>query len=264
MTRAVLRFVLIAWSLAVVLVLGLGTVTAQPTRPPMAPHQFYGTVTINGVPAPDGTVVSAEINGVVVMTATTKNGLYGYDTASLLRIEGEDGDVVSFQINGAAAEESVPFEVGGRTELNLSAENRPPTVVIEITSTGAKIRLNTPVPLKATFSKPVFGFIIDDVKDAVGNGIVGNFAGSGADYTFEVTPNAIGKVTVDIAAGVAEDASGNPNAAAAQLSLTPYDDDLDGAISKNEAITAVRDYFGGNLTKDQTIAVIRLYFYSGS
>ena len=46
--------------------------------------------------------------------------------------------------------------------------------------------------------------------------------------------------------------------------LTLYDSDENGAISKNEAIGAVRDYFSGNLTKEQTIAVIRLYFVSGS
>ena len=46
--------------------------------------------------------------------------------------------------------------------------------------------------------------------------------------------------------------------------LTQYDSDGNGAISKNEAIAAVRDYFSGNLTKEQTIAVIRLYFASGS
>ena len=45
--------------------------------------------------------------------------------------------------------------------------------------------------------------------------------------------------------------------------LTQYDSDGNGAISKNEAIAAVRDYFSGNLTKKQTIAVIRLYFVSG-
>ena len=45
--------------------------------------------------------------------------------------------------------------------------------------------------------------------------------------------------------------------------LTQYDSDGNGAISKNEAIAAVRDYFSGNLTKEQTIAVIRLYFVSG-
>ena len=46
--------------------------------------------------------------------------------------------------------------------------------------------------------------------------------------------------------------------------LTQYDSDENGAIGKDEAIAAVRDYFGGNLTKDQAIEVIVLYFASGS
>ena len=46
--------------------------------------------------------------------------------------------------------------------------------------------------------------------------------------------------------------------------LTQYDSDGDGAISKNEAIAAVVDYFAGRLTKDQTIGIIVLYFTSSS
>ena len=128
-------------------------------------------------------------------------------------------------------------------------------------SADALVRPGSPVSLTATFSRPVSGFAIDDI--IVGNGAAGNFAGSGAVYTFDVTPNAIGEVTVEIAASVAEDADGKGNAAGyLSLGIT-YDDDGDGAISKNEAIAAVRDYFSGNLTKSQTIAVIRLYFTSG-
>ena len=44
--------------------------------------------------------------------------------------------------------------------------------------------------------------------------------------------------------------------------LTQYDSDSDGAISKNEAIAAVVDYFAGRLTKGQTIGIIVLYFTS--
>ena len=139
------------------------------------------------------------------------------------------------------------------------------TVDMEITSADGQVRINKPVLVTATFTKPVYGFIVDDIS--VSNGGIDSFAGNDgvAVYTFNVTPNAIGAVTVDIAAGVAEDADGNGNTAALQLSLgIPYDDDGDGVISKNEAISAVRDYFSGNLTKEQTIAVIRLYFTSGS
>ena len=46
--------------------------------------------------------------------------------------------------------------------------------------------------------------------------------------------------------------------------LTQYDSDSDGAISKNEAIAAVVDYFAGRLTKGQTIGIIVLYFTSSS
>ena len=54
-----------------------------------------------------------------------------------------------------------------------------------------------------------------------------------------MTPNAIGLVIVDIAAGVAADTGGNGNTAAARLPLgLPYDDDHNSAIDKNEAIAA--------------------------
>ena len=50
-----------------------------------------------------------------------------------------------------------------------------------------------------------------------------------------MTPNAIGQVTVDIAADVAEDADSNGNTAAVQLLLgIPYDDNRNGTIEKSE------------------------------
>ena len=126
-------------------------------------------------------------------------------------------------------------------------------------SENAKVRPGSPVSLTATFSRPVSGFALEDIT--VVKGVAGNLAGSGAVYTFDVTPNAIGEVTVDIDAGVATDAGGNGNTAAPRFSLgITYDDDGDGGISKNEAIAAVRDYFSDRITKAQTIGVIRLYF----
>ena len=125
-------------------------------------------------------------------------------------------------------------------------------------SADALVRPGSPVSLTATFSRPVSGFAIDDI--IVGNGAAGNFGGSGAVYTFDVTPNAIGEVTVDIAAGVAEDADGKGNAAGyLSLGIT-YDDDGDGAISRNEAIAAITDYFADRITRDEVLGVITLYF----
>ena len=88
-------------------------------------------------------------------------------------------------------------------------------------------------------------------------------SGSDGDsvYTFDVTPDALGQVTVDIAAGVATDGEGNDNTAAPQLSLgIPYDFNGNGVIGRTETIAAIRDYFDGNITRGQAIAVIRLYF----
>ena len=138
------------------------------------------------------------------------------------------------------------------------------SVTLSSASAGAPVRINTPIPVTATFSGPVSGFAVDDVS--VANGSAGNFAGIDGDsvYNFDVTPNAIGTVTVDIAADAAEDAEGNGNTAAAQLSLgLPYDDNRDGKIGLPEAISAVSDYFTGVITIEQAIAVVQLYFLSG-
>ena len=138
------------------------------------------------------------------------------------------------------------------------------SVTLSSASAGAPVRINTPIPVTATFSGPVSGFAVDDV--VVANGFAGNFAGIDGDsvYTFDVTPNAIGTVTVDIAADAAEDAEGNGNTAAVQLSIgLPYDDNRDGKIGLPEAISAVSDYFTGVIAIEQAIAVVQLYFLSG-
>ena len=152
--------------------------------------------------------------------------------------------------------EEVP--VGGA--LSMTVGSLPSVIVSRAAeSEDAEVRPGSPISLTAIFSRPVSGFTVDDIT--VGNGAVGNFAGSGAVYTFDVTPNDIGEVTVDISAGAAEDTGGNGNTAAPRVSLgITYDDDGDGNISKAEAIAAIRDYFSGGITKTQAIAVIRLYF----
>ena len=117
--------------------------------------------------------------------------------------------------------------------------------------------------MKAAFSEPVSGFTLDDI--AVANGAVGNFAGSDGDavYTFDVTPDAVGTVTVEIAAGAAQDAGGAGNTAAPRLSLgIPYDDDGDGVISKKEVIAAFRAYVAGRVAKVHVIGLFRLYVAS--
>ena len=66
-----------------------------------------------------------------------------------------------------------------------------------------------------TFDEPVNGFAVGDIT--VSNATVGSFSGSGASYTATITPTDDGTVTVDVGAGVAQDAAGNDSTAATQL-----------------------------------------------
>ncbi len=125
------------------------------------------------------------------------------------------------------------------------------------------VRPNTKIPVTVTFSEPVFAFTVDDINSI--NGSIGSLVGSSGDavYTFNVTPNGLGEVMVDIYSAVAVDADGNGSTAAPRLSLgLPYDDDNDGAISGGEVLTAVSDYFKGLITAEQILAMVSLYFSS--
>jgi hypothetical protein len=93
-----------------------------------------------------------------------------------------------------------------------------PTVSMSSSTTNSTN--SSPIPVTVTFSEGVTGFIVDDI--VASNGTVSNFAGSGANYTFDITPAGQGLVTADIAADIAQDYADNNNAAAAQFSRT-YD-----------------------------------------
>ena len=150
-------------------------------------------------------------------------------------------------------------EVGGDTTVTVG--DAPPGVTVTYAGRGsaAPVRIGTAIPVAATFTKTVTGFTVDDVT--TGNGTVDNFLGSAAAYTFDVTPNAIGQVTVDIAANVAEDADGNGNTAAVRLQLgIPYDDNGDGAIEIDELFSAIDDYFAGVIGVGELFDIVDLYF----
>ena len=151
--------------------------------------------------------------------------------------------------------------VGGDTEVTVGDALPGASVSHAGMDPAAPVRIGTAIPVSASFTEAVTGFTAGDVT--VVNGTVGNFAAvaGGMVYTFEVTPDDIGQVTVDIAAGVAEDAEGNGNTAAEQLRLgIPYDDNRNGVIERREVIRAITDYLGdGNVERSHVIALINLY-----
>ena len=104
---------------------------------------------------------------------------------------------------------------GGGAELNcVDADTTSPTVVI---SSDAGAPVTGPFSIAISFSEPVTGFELADL--VVGNGSTAALQGSSSSYSATITPAASGVVTVDIAAGAAEDDAGNPSVAADQFSI---------------------------------------------
>jgi hypothetical protein len=98
--------------LALVLLVGLVPADAQNGEsPPLLPHRFAGTVSNSNGPVPEGTVVTAWMEGVEkAETAVTAQSTYE------MLVPGEDGDqgkIVSFTVGGIQASQTAPWEEGG-------------------------------------------------------------------------------------------------------------------------------------------------------
>ena len=227
-----------------------------------------------GSPVPVTATFSKAVSGFTVDDVTVANGTVSNFVAAaggmVYTFDVTPSDIARVTVDIAA---DVAMDADGNgnaaaTQLSFTPyDDDVATITVALSLDGSPprmIRIGSPVPVTATFSKAVSGFTVDDVT--VANGTVSNFvaAAGGMVYTFDVTPSDIARVTVDIAADVAMDADGNGNAAATQLSFTPYDDDGVPGISRAEVIAAIQDYFSGKLTRAQAIAAIQRYFASWS
>ena len=87
------------------------------------PHQFYGTVTSNGNPAPAGLLIVAKIDGNDVGGTVTIEGKYGLIPGEIFYVEDPNGDrqgeTIEFYVSDILAGEWT-FSNGNSTELNLS------------------------------------------------------------------------------------------------------------------------------------------------
>ena len=98
--------------------------------------------------------------------------------------------------------------------VQVSTDDVAPSVTItEVPATS-----DGPFTATFTFSEAVTGFTVEDI--AVGNGAASEFTETetGTTWTALITPAEDGEVTVDVAADVATDESGNGNAAATRAS----------------------------------------------
>jgi PKD repeat protein len=141
----------------IILALVIGVVVADGTT---LPCFFYGGVTVNGVPAGPGTVISAWINGEIRgQTTVTTTGQYG--TIEPLMVSPAEGDPagarITFFINNVQAPQTGVFAEGAAMRIDLSTGVTPtpvptstqtpsPTTTPTITPTPSPTRTPTPTP----------------------------------------------------------------------------------------------------------------------
>ncbi len=123
---------------------------------------------------------------------------------------------VTIDVAADKAEDAAGNSNTAATQLSVTNDETKPTVTI---TSDANDPQSGAFTATFTFSEDVTGFTSDDIS--VGNGAASNFnATSTTVYTATITPGAEGAVTIDVAADKAQDAAGNSNTAATQLSVT--------------------------------------------
>jgi mRNA-degrading endonuclease toxin of MazEF toxin-antitoxin module len=157
------------------------------------------------------------------------SGLSGSGVAYTFTVTPTGDGAVTVDVPAGVAVDGAANTNSAAAQLSRSYDGTRPSVVL---SSAAANPTNAAFTVTATFSEPVTGFSLADVS--VGNGSTSGLSGSGAAYTFTVTPVAQGTVTVDVPAGVAVDSAGNTNTAAAQLARS-YDASRPGVVLSTSA-----------------------------
>lgn len=142
---------------------------------------------------------------------------------------------------------------------NTSSPSGPFALVIDtvkptvtMSSAVGNPTATTPIPVTVQFSEPVSGFTLSDIVPS--NGTVGNFAGSSANYSFDLTPTAAGGVSAGIAADIATDTAGNGNTAAVQFNRTYDPSALNATITpispnpRNTSVSSIQIVFNKAVT----------------
>jgi uncharacterized repeat protein (TIGR02543 family) len=177
----------LALLLALCLIVG-GVTPAYATEPPTMPHQFYGTVSLDGDPVAEGTLVEAFVDDVKqAETVVDGQGRYGYE--AIFRVSGTAGATVTFHVGGIEADEDATWESGGvlKLDLTIHEEGQPP-VQYQLTlssTTGGSVT----IPGEGVFTYYA-GTAVDLLAEAeAGHGFVGwtATAGSFSDATAEET-----------------------------------------------------------------------------
>ncbi len=198
-----------------------------------------GVVEIDAAPEVSLTTNSKDVSGTFEVSASFSEAVEGFEIGDISVTNGELSNFVATNA-GLAYTFDVTPQASGDVTLKVQAgvardgagnpNEASNTLTVTANLTGPSVTLRTtasdpvsgPFSVTATFSEAVEGFVVDDL--VVTNADVDGFAGSGADYSFNVTPKVDGTVTIDVPAGVADVTGGSSssggNTAAEQLSIT--------------------------------------------
>jgi len=107
--------------LALCLIAGGGT-PGYADAPPDIPHYFSGSVSFNGDPVEEGTLVKAFVDDVeAVSTAVDSQSRYTFADG----VPGTAGAEVTFEVGGVLASETATWQSGKVQQLNLTIDEPP-------------------------------------------------------------------------------------------------------------------------------------------
>ncbi|VXD18410.1 putative Peptidylamidoglycolate lyase [Marinoscillum sp. 108] len=191
------------------------------------------TLTINSPIAGDDIINISEVSSVTVSgTSDAEDGR----TVTLTIFDGSTTLNPSAVVSGSSWSVPVDFSSLADGNVTITADvsdlaGNPATsvntnVTLDQTAPSVLVFSSEPNPtnsstftIDVSFDEPVTGFDISDIL--VVNASLGNFVDlDGLNYTVDVSPDADGVVTIDVAGSVAQDASANDNSAATQFTIT--------------------------------------------
>lgn len=204
------------------------SITVDRTTPSVSITSSVVAATTNTTPIPVTITFSEGVNNFVQGDIVLGNaGISGFtaNSASVytFNLIPSGNGTVTVNVNSNVANDNAGNGNTAATQFSKNFDNVAPTA--SITSGTTSPTNSTSIPVTVTFSESVTGFDLSDI--IVNNGTPGSFSGSGANYSFTITPLVAGTVTANIVGGIAFDAAGNGNSAATQFSIT-YDNSQPG------------------------------------
>ncbi len=168
-------------------------------------------------------------------------------------IDGNGVSVSSISLNGGTIQDAAGNDASTSISVVGAADVRVDTTAPTISITNSANTVSGAFTATFTFNEDVSGFDVNDIS--VSNGSAGNVNTTSAKiYTATITPASEGTVTVNVAANKAQDAGGNGNTAATQLSVT-NDETAPAAPIVASISTDTGSSTSDNLTNDQTLEI---------